>query len=291
MRLLVAKFAKSLSFLIFHMPRRVRLFLGDCVGLLWFDLLRIRRQITRDNIQLAFPQMPQKQVLRLARKSCMNWGRTFVEYTCLPFVTREWIKSNMKIIGVENFWEIHKRQKGVLLLSLHLGNGDLGCAGMSLSGIPLYLISKEFKVQWINKMWFGMRARHGTHFIPPEKSTYEIMRALKKGAGVIFVQDQFTGPPLGVEITFFGRKTGAAQGLALFALRANMEVVPVYSYRDGEGRIIVEFEKGIPLQKGENREDSVKIMTQVYTDKIETLVRKYPEQWMWIHRRWKEFKH
>ncbi len=289
---LVAKFFKTLSFIVTHLPRGWQRGLGDLFGLIWFDLFRIRRKIAIENVKLAFPEIQDREAIELARSSCRNWGRTLVEYCQLPFLDSDWDREEfVEVRGSEFFWRESQKGKGVLLLSLHLGNGDLGCAALSRKNFPLYLISKEFKMGWLNDLWYGMRRRYGTSFIAPEKSSYEILKALKNKAGVIFVLDQFTGPPMGVEVTFFGKRTGAAQGLALFALKAGLDVIPVYSYRDKSGKLIITFEEGIPIQEGQSRQETIERMTQVYTDKVEELVRRYPDQWMWIHRRWKEFKH
>lgn len=97
------------------------------------------------------------------------------------------------------------------------------------------------------------------------------------------------GPPIGVRTKFFGRETGTAMGLALMAERTGAPVVPMYTVRQPDGSAIVIFEPEIPMQDFGPRDETIARMTQVYTDKIEEIVRKHPEQWMWIHRRWKDF--
>lgn len=246
--------------------------------------------MTIDNVRRAFPEIVALEAKRIARQSCRNLGRTFVEYCYLPFMHNQNMRSWIKIENGDYFWNLHKEGKGVLLMSLHLGNGDLGCAALSQAGFPLYLISKEFKLQWLNNLWFGMRARLGTRFIAPEKSSYEILRALKNQAGVIFVQDQFTGPPLGIETTFFGHKTGTAQGLALFSLRTETPILPVFSYRTERGELIVEFCPPIEGSRlAGDRKSQVAELTETCNRWIEKIISQYPTQWMWIHRRWKEF--
>ena len=103
--------------------------------------------------------------------------------------------------------------------------------------------------------------------------------------------DQFTGPPIGCKVKFFGKETGAAMGLAVLAQRSGADVIPVIPYRDKDGRQIIEHFPPIKFDASGTKDEAIERMTQVYTDQIEKLVRYKPEQWMWLHRRWKEFKH
>lgn len=228
-------------------------------------------------------------------------GRSIVEYTLFPFFRAADVPSHFTIVGEEHLKEAYAQGKGVLFLGLHLGNGDFGIAAMSRLGWPVSLISKEFKSKWLNDLWFGMRAKHGTQFISPEKSSFQILRALKAKRVVFFVLDQFMGPPIGCRTKFFGRETGTAMGLAIMAERSGAPVVPSYTYRDRDGRHVIVFEAEISWQDatllgngGSNgdestRDKNIASMTQIYTDKIEGMIREHPEQWMWIHRRWKNF--
>jgi Kdo2-lipid IVA lauroyltransferase/acyltransferase len=142
----------------------------------------------------------------------------------------------------------------------------------------------------LDDIWFSVRGRFGTQFIAPRNSSYEILKALKSKGCVIFVLDQFMGPPLGVKTEFLGRETGTAMGLALFAHKTGAPVVPCYTRRKADGRYVVCFEPEVPFEDFDDKNKNVQYMTQKYTDRIEAIVRKYPEQWMWIHRRWKVFR-
>lgn len=221
-------------------------------------------------------------------------GRTIVEYSLFPFFRAEDVPRYFEIRGREHFDRAMAKGKGVCVLSLHLGNGDLGVAALSRTGTSASLISKVFKMKWLNELWFGMRARHGTQFIPPEKSSFQILRALKANRAVFFVLDQYMGPPIGCRTLFFGRETGTAMGLAIMAERSRSPVLPTYTFRKKDGRHVIVFEPEIPWQDASStsstaNDKNIATMTQIYTYKIEEIVRRHPEQWMWIHRRWKKF--
>jgi Kdo2-lipid IVA lauroyltransferase/acyltransferase len=276
-------FGRACSWLLYIAPAFVRRAIGSALAFLWFDVLRIRRDVALGNLRIAFPDWDERMRVRVARHSIHNLGWNLTEYCYFPFLTRENLGQTFEFEGLEIYERAAAKGKGVLLLTLHLGNGDLGCAGLALKGIPMVLVSKFFTFKWLNDLWFGMRARAGIRFIPPRNSSYTILKALKKGAAVAIPLDQFTGPPIGVRTTFFGRETGTGAGLAVMAERSGAAVVSVYTVRLANGRHLIRFSREL------GNSGDVEALTQSYNDELESLVRAHPEQWMWIHKRWKRF--
>lgn len=283
MKRLTGWLGRGASFLLFHSPSFIHVGLAYLLAFLWFDLFRIRRKVVLANIQTAFPALSGKERVRMGRQSLRYLGRNFVEYSYLPW---------MKVKNVDEIFEFHgleildaalAKGKGVLLLTLHLGHGDLGTAALALKGYPVVLVSKVFKLRWLNDLWFGMREKAGVRFVGARNSSYALLKALKKNSVVIFVLDQFTGPPIGVKTTFFGKETGTAAGLAVMSERSGAPVVSVYIYRKEDGGHSIHFMREIPNEGPTER------VTQDFNDELESFVRKYPEQWMWLHKRWKRF--
>jgi KDO2-lipid IV(A) lauroyltransferase len=288
--MLIGYFFKLLAFLIDSAPARVRMLLGDFLGFLWFDVLRIRRKVAIENVRNSYPELSELESARMARLSLHSMGRTFIEFCSFPFLNRKRIDRTFKIHRLDVVERALKAGTGAILLTQHMGNGDYAGAALAISGIPVNLISKEFKAKWLNNLWFGMRRKSGLKFISPQKSSFEILRALKRNETVVFVLDQFMGPPVGVRTKFFGRETGTAMGCALIAERTRTPVIPCYTFRNEDGTHEIYFEEPIPYLDDGPRDQNIAAMTQVYTDKVEEMVRRHPEQWMWIHRRWKEFR-
>lgn len=286
----IASLGRALSFCLLLLPRRLRYLFGDILGILWFDVFRIRRDVVLGNLERAFPKWEKSQRVTIGRSSLRHLGRDLMEYCELPFITLEKINKRFEIEGLEHVRAAQSKGRGVCLLTLHLGNGDFAIAALSLLGLPMYLISKEFKLKWLNDLWFGMRARVGTKFIPPRNSSYAVLKALKKQGVVVFVLDQFTGPPIGVKTTFFGHETGTGLGLATISQRSHSPVIPVYTYRRDDGKHVIKFEAELPFILSEDNDLALKLTTQSYNDKLEEYVKKCPQQWMWIHKRWKIFK-
>lgn len=276
--------------IIIRLPQSVQFFLGDLIGILWFDVFRIRRKVALENIKRCFPDWSDEHAVQVARRSLCNLGRSFIEFLRIPDVDPEKWRSHFQLHGVENYEKAFAKAKGVCILSAHIGNGDWGTLGLVLNNYHIYIISKEFKLKLLNDFWFATRRSLGTEFISDRGSSLTILKLLKKNKAIVFVLDQFLGPPIGIKTTFFGHETGTGMGLALLAERSNAPVVPVYTYRDERGGTHIVFEPEIPFVELANKEDTIKNMTQIYCNKIEEWVRAYPEQWLWVHRRWKKYK-
>ena len=288
MQILIAWLGRTISWLLFYGPQSVRRAIGSTLAFIWYDVLRIRRQVVLDNLHLAFPDMSLPERVRMGRRSLQYLGLNLVEYSFLPWLTKDNYQRYFRFENVELLEQTLAEGKGALLMTCHLGHGDLACAALSLRGIRLVMVSKFFKLRWLNDLWFGMRERLGTRFIAPRDSSYALLKALKQGAAVVIPLDQFTGPPIGVKTRFFGVETGTAAGLAVMAGRSGAPVLSTYTYRDGKGRHVLHFERVIPVDKSRDAE-SITQTTQSFNNELEKFVRAHPEQWMWIHRRWKRF--
>ncbi len=286
---LILWFVKGIGFILYYLPQKIQFFFGDCLGFLWFDVFRIRRSKAINNLKIVFPEKLKKERIKIARDSVYHLGRCFVEFLTLPFITDKWVEKNVIIEGLEFFEQAQEEKKGVLLFTLHVGNGDLGVSMLAKKGLPMYLITKHISSEWLNKFWFSIRTKHGAKFIEPRKSSFDILKALKRNAGVIFVQDQYAGKPIGIRSTFFGVETGTAYGLTLFALKTRAPILPLYTYRDQKGKTHLVFLPRVELEIFEDKEKTIQVMTEKFNRILEQIIILHPDQWLWVHRRWKEF--
>ncbi len=276
------------------LPHRVIRYLGRPFGFLWFDLLRFRRSIVLNNLKRAFPDWSNADRLRIGRRSVYHMTENFFEFFMFPMINPNWIQNHIQFEGDEDLKVAYQLNKGILLLSLHLGNGDLMANVIANRKFPVFIITKFFKSKWLNDFWFSVRGAQGVKYIEPhgEKAPFAILKALKAKALVAFVLDQHMGRPYGVRNTFFGSPVGTAYGLALFYLKTEAPVVLMYNFIDKQGmyHIVSRRLEGLEVfleDAKTDREQTLVRLTQLFTDKIEEVVRQYPEQWMWVHRRWK----
>lgn len=277
-----------------HNSSRARQRLASFLAFLWFDFFRIRRQVIIDNIAKAFPDWSTAERIRIGRESLFNWALTFVEYAHFPSINKQWVQQNFEIVNRHHFDDVMKEGKGAVMITLHMGNGDLACAALSLSGYPISMVSKIFKWKTLNDFWFALRERVGIQLIPPRDASFAVLRAIKNGRIVIFPLDQYTGNPIGIKTSFFGIETGTAMGPAIIADRSACPVILCYTLRlpDGRHQIMVERIDRVALQgpkDSEERNRAIKEKIQEWNDQIEKWVRRRPEQWMWLHKRWKRF--
>lgn len=285
MKFWIGSFGKAISWILFRAPNGLRRGLGAALGFVWFDVLRIRRQVALENVARAFPEMNERDRLRIARVSLRHIGINFIEYAMFPWLTKANVHDYVEFVNERILDEALARGRGVLLLTLHMGNGDLGCTALAVAGYPMVMVSKLFKFKWLNELWFGMRERAGVKFISPRNSSFGLLKALKSNQVVVIPFDQFTGPPIGLRSIFFGHETGTGAGLATMAERSKAQVISVFGWRKPDGRHVVEFAREMAADDA-----PIEVVTQRFNDELERIVRLHPEQWMWIHRRWKTFR-
>lgn len=282
---------KIISTLFCWMPRSVHLTIANAMGVLWFDILKFRRRHVMDNLNLAYPDKSQEWKTSIGRKSIQNLCLSFLDYFVLYKINKNNVSDFVVLENVETLREQYNKKEGVLVLSLHLGTIDLAPAGLGLHGFPMSITLKKINNAAINTFVENLRKSKGVNALADRKNPFEIFRAIKRGDVTVFVMDQYMGKPHGIEAKFFGHPAGTASGLAGFSLKTNLPVIAVYNFRRADGKIYIISEPPIrPEVVSENFEENIRYNTQKYNDKIEEIVRRHPEQWMWVHRRWKNFK-
>lgn len=294
MKFLIKFVSRFFSFLLALLPRPVVRSLGGIVGFLWIDVFGVRRDVILKNLEIAFPEKSLTERKKLARQSVYNMGYGFAEVFTIPQLDEKWLKNYVVFEGEENIQKARAQGKGILALSMHLGTGDIGSSAIVMKGYPVTIITKVFKNKFVNDLWFAIRGGQGVKYIDAhsDSTSFDILKALKRQEAVVFVLDQFMGKPYGIATTFFGKKTGTAYGLALFAMKTKAPVVPFYTYEGADHKMHVVYGEEIPVKDliTDDKDASILAITQRFNDKIEEVVRKHPEQWMWVHRRWKDFE-
>lgn len=290
MKLLIA-LLQILGTALISLPRWLQKVLGSFWGFLWIDLFRIRKKDVIKHVGNVFPNLTDKEKFKIARKSIYLLGYQIFDFFLLASIQKKWLDENVTIHGLENWKEAHSQGKGALLLTLHMGSPDIVLLKLAEEGIKPCLITKTFKSEFLTNLWFYLRSKNGAHLIKAhnKNNSYEILAALKNQESVVFVLDQYMGPPYGVETTFFGIKTGTAYGLSLFAKKTKAPVVPVYCIRTDDHKHHIYFEKQIPVLDVDDKQEYMTQMTQKYNSILEKIILKHPEQWMWVHRRWKKY--
>ncbi|MDI6732935.1 MAG: lysophospholipid acyltransferase family protein [Planctomycetota bacterium] len=204
---------------------------------------------------------------------------------------------NKKHIRFENTAVLDKamsRNKGVILVTAHFGNWEIGVAELASSGHPISLIAFQQVNPYFNKMLNQFRESCGVNIIPTKGAISRCEELLKEGRIVVFVIDQ-TGREEGVEVEFFGRKSSAMWGPANLSLKTGAPIIPFSSCSTAQHITefmcwVIKFRNTINYQPIGDKDQDIKRLTQLYLDEIEQIIREHPEQWIWFHRRWKRYR-
>ncbi len=248
---------------------------------------RLRRSGMR-NLELAFPEIEPAQRRRILRGVFTSLGRQLAEVCRFPSYTRENVSRVVIYDGFENFSAAHQRGKGVLFLTGHLGGWELASFTHSLHGHPLHIVMRPLDNPYVDKLVAAYRCMHGNVTIGKDNFVRGLLAAMKAGEVVGILMDTNMTPPQGLFVDFFGIPACTASGLARIALRTDAAVVPTFTIWDARRKKYrLRFDPALELIRTGNEEKDIAANTAQFTRVIEDYVRQYPEQWLWVHRRWK----
>lgn len=217
-----------------------------------------------------------------------NLGRLLGEFSQFPRLTRDNIDQRVVYVGFENYARAAAQGRGVLLLTGHIGAWELCAFAQGIYGQPLSFLVRPLDNPLLDRLINRYRARSGNRMIDKNHSVKSVLTTLKRGEDVGLLIDVNTLADEGVFCDFFGVPACSTTGLAIFALRSNAPVVPGFLIWDEslqKHRLC--FEPEVPLIRTGDFKEEVRLNTAQYTKVIEDYARRYPEHWLWIHKRWK----
>ena len=270
------------------LPRRLARAIGAALGDLSFLLLPRLRAAGRTNLALAFPEWPQAQRDRVLRNSVRNLGRQLAEFCRMSRYTRASIAAIARGEGEPHFLAAQARGKGTLVLTGHVGAWELSSFYHSLLGHPMALVIRRLDNPRVDALVNHIRGLHGNAVIHKDDFARGLLSAMRRNQTVGILMDTNMTPPQGVFVPFFGVAACTASGLARVALKTGATVLPGFMvWEDSERKYVLRF--GAPLELARSGDDAADIVanTALFTRVIEETIRRYPEQWLWVHRRWK----
>ena len=268
-------------------PRKAGIRIGSVVGRLLFALDKKHRNIAINNISRAFGWQPQSdEVLRIVRQVFNNLGTMIFEIAWAARLSPEVLMRHFKISGREHYHRAMEKGKGVLLLTAHMGNWELFTVIAHMAGIPANVVYRPLDSQALDEAVKQIRCRFGAELIPTKRAFFRIVKALKKKECVAMLMDQNVDYYNGVFADFFERRACTNKGMAVMALRTEAPVVPIFLLREGLS-FRAEVCPEIPLTKTGDSQKDIELNTEKYNRAIEKIIRQYPDQWFWVHQRWK----
>ena len=270
------------------LPRRVARGFAASVTSLLFSLLPKLRKTAEFNLRLAFPDWTDAQRNDAARKMVSNLGWMAAEFARFPRLTKENIEKVVILEGHENFLEGQRRGKGVLYLTGHIGAWELSSFAHALYGYPLHYMARPLDNKRLDALVNEYRCSSGNKPIYKNESARVMLKILKDSGTIGILADQNTMPEEGVFVDFFGKLACTTTGLARVALHTGAAVVPGYAYWDETiQKYRLRFEPPVELIRTGDTERDVFENTQRFAKVIEGIIRKHPDQWVWVHKRWK----
>lgn len=270
------------------LPRALARALAISLGWFIYFLHRRLRRVGMRNLELAFPDKSPAQQRRILRGTFTSLGRQLAEVCLFPRYTAENVSQVIVYDGFENYERAHSRGKGVLYLTAHIGAWELSAFAHSLHGHPLKIVMRGLDNPYLDSLIQRYRTMHGNSVVDKDNFVRGLLAAMKAGETVGILMDTNMTPPQGVFVDFFGIPACTASGLARIALRTDAAVVPGFTVWDPVLRKYrLRFEPAVKLVRTQDEEADVVANTALFTKVIEDCVRRYPDQWLWVHRRWK----
>jgi len=246
------------------------------------------RRVGERNLELAFPALTARERRQILRGAFRSLGRQLVEFCRMtrytPENTRNWIRTE----GLDRYLAAKARGKGVLIVTGHLGAWELSSFYHSLVGFPMCMVARPLDNRRLDAFVSAIRCLHGNRVLPKDDFARGLLTAMRKGETVGILMDTNMTPPQGVFVDFFGKQACAASGVARVALKTGAAVLPGFMvWEQAERRYVLQFGPELEFAQTGDAEADILAATQQCTSAIESWIRRYPDQWLWIHRRWK----
>jgi KDO2-lipid IV(A) lauroyltransferase len=270
------------------LPRSAARSLAAAIVRAMFALLPKLQRTAQLNLRLAFPDWDDTQRATVIRGMLRHLGWMAAEFARFPRYTRDNIAETILLDGHENFLEGQRRGKGVLYLTGHIGAWELSSFAHALYGFPLHYMARPLDNARVDALVNRHRCLSGNRPIFKNESARTLLKILHNSGTVGILADQNTMPGEGMFVDFFGKQASTTTGIARVALHTDAAVVPGYAVWDALlGKYKLRFEPPLELARTGDIEHDVLMNTQKFTKVIEEIIRKYPEQWVWVHARWK----
>ena len=270
------------------MPRGLaRLLAGVLAASIYRVDGRLRR-VGHRNLELALPELSIQERECILHGVFRHLGWQLVEFCRMTRYTQENTRGWIRTEGLEHYLAAKARGKGVLIVTGHLGAWELSSFYHSLMGYPMSMVARPLDNHRLDKFVNGIRCLHGNHVLCKDDFARGLLRAMRSGQTVGILMDTNMTPPQGVFVEFFGRAACTASGVARVALKTGAAVVPGFMlWEPAERKYVLHFGPEIEFKHTGDAEADILGATQQCVRTTEEWIRRYPDQWLWIHRRWK----
>ena len=280
--------------LVTELSRQIKQLPVSMGGRIIYRLLPYRRKLILANIDQVFKtQLDNSQKKQLVKAYYSHLLTSVKEAIQLRFISEKNLRDRVKVIGSEQMLSVVEGQQGVLVVTGHFGNWEFAPLGGILNFKEFkgqfHFIRRTLRFKTLERMLFKNYYKAGLHVIPKKNSLDQVCAALEKNHAVIFVLDQHASlyNRDGIAVEFFGKKAGTYRSLATLARHTGIPVVPAASYRLSDGTHVLKFFEPILWKDYNTTQESLYYNTLAYNQALERVILAHPEQWNWMHKRWK----
>lgn len=278
---------RAASRLFSLLPLSLALRVGEVIGLCMYHFHPKRKRIAYANLKAAFHKDKAPSELKdILRRTYKNYGRNIAEIIRIPAINRGYLKKFISLEGRANFDEAEAKKKGIIFLTSHFGNWEISNLKSAQEGYPIYMLARPQGYDRLNDILNSYRQKLGCKVIERGMPTREMIRALKENKIVGIASDQDVGRA-GVYTEFFGRPASHAVGAIRLARDTGATIIPTFIVRKDGLRHVIYLERGVTIHKSEDRNGDIKKGIAEQARILESYVRRYPDQWMWVYTRWK----
>jgi KDO2-lipid IV(A) lauroyltransferase len=261
-------------------------------GRVLYRLFPLRRGVILDNLRRVYgATLTDDGIVELAQAHYAHLWRLAGEFLRFRWLSQERQRALVRIENLDAFADAYLQGKGVLLLTGHFGNWEVATVA-GIGGFPqmrgrFHFVRRALKPEWFDRLVTRRFQRAGFGVLGKRGSLDAMLERLANGDAIVFAFDQHASPPDGIAVDFFGAPAWTFKSLAIIALATGAPVVPATSWREAEGRHVLRFEAPIPAVEHASTNEAILLTTRAYNAALERLVLRRPEQWYWVHRRWK----
>ena len=262
--------------------------MGAVVGRLALLLTPNLRRTGDLNLRLAFPQKTAPERQQILRRLYRNLGWLLAEFCQMPRYTPECAQRFIRYEGLEHYLAAREHGKGVLILTGHLGAWELSSFYHSLMGYPMSIVIRRLDNPLVDNLVNHIRCLHGNQVLHKDDFARGLLASMRRGGTVGILMDTNMTPPQGAFVDFFGHPACTGSGLARVAMKTGAKVLPGFLLWDeATKQYVLRFGAALDLPVSDDAEADALAHTALFTRVIEEYIRQYPDQWLWVHRRWK----
>ena len=262
--------------------------MGAGVGLLAYAVLGRLRRVGLQNLELAYPEKAEQERTKILRTTYRNLGYLLAEFCLMQHYSVEQASAFIEYEGLEHYLSARELGRGVLVLTGHLGAWELSSFFHSLVGYPMGLVIRRLDNGLVDTFVNRIRCLHGNRVIHKDDFARGLISSMRRGETVGILMDTNMTPPQGLFVPFFGVEACTASGMARVALKTEAAVLPGFLLFDEvRKKYVLRFGKVLDLVHLDDPAEAIRANTALFTAVLEQAIRRNPEQWLWMHRRWK----